>query len=65
MIFKSMDDAGIATVLMTREEAHVFHRALTIAKLDAGDDVVLGHVGRKDGINIEHLRNVTDTISKN
>ena len=65
MIFKSMDDAGIATVLMTREEAGVFHRSLTIAKLDAGDDIVLGHTGRDAGINIEHLRDVTSIISRN
>lgn len=65
MIFKSMDDAGIATVLMTREEAHVLHRALTIAELHAGDDVVLGHTGRKAAINVEHLRDVIRVISKN
>lgn len=62
MIFKSIDDAGVATVLMTKEEAGVLERALTIAKLDAGDGMVLGQVGSKAGIDIEHLRKVLGII---
>lgn len=65
MIFKSIDGAGIATVLMTQEEAGVLHRALVIAKLDAGDGVVLGHDGRNAGINVEHLVGCLKTITKN
>ena len=54
----------IVTVTMSREEADVLERALTIAKLHAGDDVVLGPAGRSMGIQIEHLRGVLKSITR-
>ncbi len=64
MIFKSIDDAGIATVLMSREEANVFARALVIAKLEVGDDIVLGAYNTRQGIKIDQLRSILGTIMK-
>lgn len=64
MILKSVDpDTGIATVRMSVEEAGVLERALIIAKLHAGDDVVLGWDGRNLGIRVEHLCGVLKGIA--
>ena len=64
MIRKSIDEHGVATVRMSVEEADVLERALTIAKLHAGEQVVLGQAGRSMGIQVEHLRGVLKDITR-
>lgn len=54
---------GLATVRMSKEEAGVLERALIIAKLHIGDDVVLGRDGRSMGIKVEHLCGVLKGIA--
>ena len=46
---------GLAKVTMSLEEAQVLHDALTVAKLQIGEPLLLNGV---TGINVEHLRGV-------
>lgn len=58
MIVKCVEH-GVATVLITREEATALIRTITIARLQVGEDAVSGN----PNISIEHLRTVLSSIA--
>ena len=64
MIVKSIDTAGIADTAMSKAEARVLHDALTIAKLQVGSALLLGDIGLRAGIDIEHMRGILKGIAE-
>ena len=63
MIVNKVDNLQ-ADVTIPKAEAQVLYDALTIAKLQVGPDLLLGNLGRKAGIDIEHMRGILKSIAE-